>query len=165
MSLPAGAVVTVHLSGEASAPSTADDLRGELAAALAESFLVRSITIDHHDLLSSIAALEWIHWNFTATIVVETETDHFDSPAIVGMTVGWAVQRVTGATPSGIVATAGGADIMPSLPASPGSVIGDWANALHTDARALTIALVVLVGLALYLIAFGPNVGSIAKVL
>ena len=170
----AGSIVTVTLSGEVQGVLTATDLQSEVSATLIRAGLpVRSIAIDDGGALDNFLTFRWLHYLYTATVVVEAPGD-FESPDDVGGIVQHAFYTATGLYPqsavSAITTAAAAAAVLPFGTAAPAI---DWskylpslqtfADSVHLDVRLIVIGLLAL--LAVIVFALAPHAGTITKAL
>ena len=170
----AGSIVTVTLSGEVQGVLTATDLQSDVSATLIRAGLpVRSIAIDNGGEVANFLTFRWLHYLYTATVVVEAPGD-FDSPDDIGGIVQHAFYTATGLYPqsavSAITTAAAAAAVLPFGTAAPAIDWGKYlpslqtfADSLHLDVRVLALGLLALVGVLIF--ALAPHAGTITKAL
>lgn len=155
----AGTTLTFRVEGQTGGFSIRDapQVRAQTANALTPFVYLISLTLTS----GSAGAIltdpsQWLNWRYSAVIVIKTRTDHRSIDDVRSIIAG-AFYAGAGAMPS--VA-------LESESAGPGYTETPWENPLSGLFDSLTTTTVIIVaGLAgiVYLIAYGPNVGSIAR--
>jgi len=133
------------------------DLRSGVANALTPFVDVLEVAITRGSFLANVIDVQWWHWNYRAVVTLRTRSAYADADDIRSVVAG-VFYQAAGAMPSVTVRSFGeaqGAGVtQTSAPA-----VRAFLNALTGTGVLLLVAVVGLV----WIVAYGPNVGSVAR--
>lgn len=167
-----GSTLTIVVGGAAGLVTVAG-LKAQVSAGLASVFNVRSFALDVPPLIDSILNLQY-QWEYVGTLVCETRVDYGaadDAASIVAHHFYVATEIYPSSVSITDVAAPGKKPIATgqASPKSPGEggildTIGELLAGVGDTVKYVLIGLAVVVVLVLLLVAFGPNIPKIAKV-
>jgi len=151
----ANTAITVEVVGQTGGWLPIDDtaLRAGVLNRLTPFFDVLSCTITRGSLLANVLDFQWFHWSYSAVIVIKTRVDHGDPDDIRSIIAGVFYDQ-GGAMPTVTLRSFG---------ETQGPGVTQTGPGLLDLLTGSTAVLVVGVVLLVYVVAYGPNVGAVAR--
>jgi hypothetical protein len=152
VSIPAGAFVTVTLSGQVTGVQTTSDVAEGVAGELSQAdLIVRSCTVDSPNVLWALLSAQWYHYRYDATVVVQTTKAYAQLDDVRAIVVGAFYDQV-GSYPTGSAVALAGGDVSPIAQTSMldqlASAAAAPAAALNNDLKLLIVGAAIVASIA-----------------